>query len=343
MTDDVTGSSSEEPAKSAASEAQQPAVEEMPTMIVTPPAPEEATQTASGEVTLGEMSTVTMATDVANESTSTLPAEAVPAMAPTVQAPPQATPAPTYEHFGEVTEAGQPVPYPDMTPATPAGAQFPASEQAAFYARDSYAPYSAQPGMPYLAQPGAPYPAQPGMPYPAQPGAPVKRRRTLLWVAVAILVVLLIGGGTAFAIVASQRPTNTPTQVLQQFCHGFTTYNAQEIYDTYSAASKSVTSVSQIQQSLDLLKSMSDLVKISACTVGNVQQNGSTATGNITLTETMSLLGSTTNTPYTLKAALILENNAWKIDAAGMTTPAIPTMPAFPTFPPNLLTPTTSS
>lgn len=317
MTDDVTGMPpNEEPTQSAA-EPQLPAVDEMPTVTVTPPTLEEVTQTASTEVTLqDEMATVTITPDVADEATQAMPADALPPVAPTVQAAPQATPAPAYEQFGEMTEAVQPGLYPGMASVTPAGVQPQVGDPAAFYAQEQYAQYPAQPGIPF---PGAP--------------VPVKKRRTLLWVAIAIIVVLLVGGGTAFAIVMSQRPTNTPTQTLQQYCHGFVTLNAQEVYDSLSSASKSATSVSEIQQGLDLLRNMSDLVKLSNCTVSNVQQNGSTATGTITLTETVSLFGSTTSMPFTLSMAMVLENNTWKINTAGTTMPnfQMPTMPAFPT------------
>lgn len=305
MTDDVTGMPpNEEPTQTAAPEAQQPAVDEMPTMIVTPPATEDATQTASTEATLDEMSTVAMTPDVADEATQVMPADALPSVAPTVQAEPQITPMDAQPRVGD---------------------------PAAFYAQGQYAPYTAQPGMPFPAQPGAP--------------VPVKKRRTGLWIAIVIIIVLLVGGGTAFAIVANQRPTNTPTQVLQQFCDGYKTLNAQEIYDTYSSASKAGTSLSQLQQSFDLLKSMSSLVKISDCIVSDVQQSGSTATGKLTITETASLLGSTTTMPFTLSMALVLENNTWRVNTAGTTMPnfQMPTMPAFPTFPPGFLTPTVSS
>lgn len=214
----------------------------------------------------------------------------------------------------------------------------------------------AAPGALFTAQPGAAetiparsdslqntYQIVPGQLQPGQPmPVPPKKRRVGLWIALAIVVALLIGGGTAFAIVASQRPTNTPAQALQTFCHGYKTLNAQELYSTLSNASQKDTSLVQIQQSFDLLQSFSSLVKIANCTVSNIQQKDTTATGIITLTESVSFGAISTSTAVSIPTKLVLENNTWKIDLS--QTRSNFTMPTFtvPTFPPDFLTPTPS-
>lgn len=334
MTDDVTGMPpNEEPAKSAA-EPQLPALDEMPTMIVTPPAPGEAPQPTPAEATLDDMSTVTIAPDVAAEATHAMPADVLPSFSPTVQATPQATPAPTYEQFGDMTEAVQPAFYPGTTPAA---AQPQYDDPAAYYAQGQYAPYPAQPGMPL---PGQFLPSQPGAPVPV-----VKKRHTVLWATVALIAVLLIGGGTVFAYATIQANASTPTKTLQQYCHGFMTQNAQEVYDTYSAASKEGHSLSDVQQGFDLFKSFGSYMKIASCTVSDVQQNGSTASGKINVVMSMSLGDPSVSVTLPLTMELVLENNVWKIDISGTKIPNIqvPNLPMYPTVPPYLLTPTVSS
>lgn len=223
--------------------------------------------------------------------------------------------------------------------ANPAGADEPAPYPQA----TAYAPNYAQPGYPptvAYAQPGYPQGIyqQPSMPLQAeQTGLPVppRKRRTSLWIVLIIVVVLLLGGGTALAIVASQRPTNTPTQALQQFCDGYKALDAQKVYDTLSKDSKSGTSLAQLQQSFDQLKNLGSLVKITDCKVSNVQENGSSATGTITIAETVTLgdFSSSVSTPMSIN--LVLENTTWKVDTTKMNSHLTE-----PTFPPNFLTPT---
>lgn len=188
-------------------------------------------------------------------------------------------------------------------------------------------------------QPGYPQDMyqQPSM--PLQPGqtafAPAqKKRRTGLWVALIIVIVLLLGSGTAFAFVASQQPTNTPTLALQQFCNGYKALDAQKVYDTLSSTSKSHTTLAQLQQSFNAVKGLS-FVKFSACTVSNVQQKDTTASGTITITITVSLGSISSSSAVPIPMQLVLENHTWKVDSTTMETPA-----TMPTFPPDFLTPT---
>lgn len=178
---------------------------------------------------------------------------------------------------------------------------------------------------PYLYQYAAPNTAQPGAPatlyaqsgYTSQPGAPMpvqkKRGKRTLFIIV-VLAVLLLGGGSAFAYVTIQANASTPTKTLQQFCDGLKTLNAREVYDTFSAQEKAKTSLPQIQQSFDELKNL-NLVKFSACTVGEMQQNDTTAVGQMSITTHATLLGISTDTSVTVPAHLVLENGAWKISS----------------------------
>lgn len=228
---------------------------------------------------------------------------------------PQVTTA--YEHFGDATEATPnpivPVPAPAIPPTMPAQNLPP---------NPSYQPATpeiifTQPGYPQHTSQLAPGQFQPGLPITAMPP---KKRRTGLWVALIIIVALLLGSGTALAIVASQRPTNTPTQALQTFCHSYKTLNAQELYSILSSASQKGTSLAQIRQSFDELRRLSNFARISDCTVSNVQQKDATATGLVTLTESISFDGSSTSVAVPLSMALVLENNTWKVDTSQMNS-----------------------
>lgn len=343
MTNDTTPTpTGEEPTDPGITEVRKSEVERQPTAQLPPGVEEEPTvitEKPGGDT----FATVTMATVVDDEATlpaaEKLPTAQLPpptadadvtqitpaqgfAVAPTVQAAPQ--PAQAYEQFNAGTEAVQATPYADVAPSF--NMETPTATPAPFYADPSlYMHYPAQPGM--LAQPGMPIP-------PVPPTA--RRSRPLLWVILAVVLVLLVSGGAALALIASRTPTNTPTQVLQHFCHGFTTYNAKEVYNTFSAAQQAKTSVAQIQQSFDEIKSLSSFAKITlTCVVSDVQQNGSTGSGKVTITESVSVLGTSTSIPMAVSLSLILENNTWKIDSAATPDDALPTVPAVPTIPSN--------
>jgi len=315
MTDDtIPMPAGEEPDKPPMPEAQTPSVDEMPTAILTPTPAEDVTQTMATEVPADGFSTATMPTSTADDAMQAPPID-VPAVTPTVQA----APSQPYGQSSAPTEVVLPAPY----PIPPMGAQPQLDDPAAFSAQGAYAQY------PDLTP-------QPGMPYPGAPIPVAKKRRPLLWAIIVIVVVLLVGGGTAFAIVARNTPTNTPTQALQQFCHGYQTLNAHEVYGTLSTKARANASEAQLQQAFDLLKGMSNLVKISDCTVGSVQQNGSTASSTITITATVSLLGTSTSSSNSLPMSLVLENNTWKIDTSSTAAPNF----TMPTFPSGIPTPT---
>ncbi len=192
------------------------------------------------------------------------------------------------------------------------------------------APDTAQPGAPAVLYTQSGY-ASP----PAQPGVPMsapKQRSKLPLIAIVALVVLLLGAGSAFAYVTIQANASTPAKTLQQFCDGLKTQNAQEVYNTFSAEEKAKTSLSQLQQAFDELKNL-NLVKFTACTVGEVQQNDTTAVGQITITTRVTLLGISTDTSVTVPGHLVLENGTWKVNSD-------PTHISNGTFQPNFLTPT---
>ena len=132
---------------------------------------------------------------------------------------------------------------------------------------------------------------------PQRPG-----KRMGLWIAIAIVVILVAGSawGTYSYINRS-----TPTKTLQAFCTAFQKGDAQELYNLLSKRT-------QVETSIDNLKAVFGFLEyaggVQNCTVDNVRENGSTATGNVT----MNLKGGKPGLPY--PQHLINEEGTWKID-----------------------------
>lgn len=330
--------------------------EEQPTALISPTSAA-TEETSTDDVTVLAPSQIsTPAAEASDRSASTLPQASseqetismANADAPTILNTPE-----NVQHNSQEAMAAQAQAYQQpagnfaAAPTTPdialAGAAFAQQSPEGYPSAGAYVPDYAQAGYPSVganAQPGysqALY-LQPSVPLPLQPGqpgltVPPRKRRIGLWVALIIALLVVLGGGAALALAAAQRPTNTPTQVLEQFCHGYKTLNAQEVYDTLSTASKGGTSLAQLQRSFDELRSLSSFVKISDCKVSNIHENGSTATGTITLLDTISFGDITSTTSVPMSMGLVLENNTWKVDITKMDSNL--TMPT-PTF----LTPT---
>lgn len=167
----------------------------------------------------------------------------------------------------------------------------------------------------YPQQPGA-YPQAGVPPYPGQfqagyPAQPPRRSRTGMWIAIIVVVIVLLGGGgAAYYIIHNQ---GSPTATLQTFCDGYQKQDAQEIYNTYTTGEKASPghSIANLQSDFDLLAKTG--VKVSSCTVSNVQQNGSTATGTITINFTVASVSRSVSENINL----LQENNQWKINNGG--------------------------
>jgi hypothetical protein len=215
------------------------------------------------------------------------PAYPQPPAQPAYQQPPAAA-------YGNMNTPAQP-------PYTPPPPGYPQPQQGYPQAQAGY-PQS-QPG---YSQPQAGYPqSQQGYPQPGgfgQPGyPPAKKSRAGLWIAII--------GGSTFAYLQLR---SMPQKTLASYCDGLKTSNASELYGTLSSASQAKTSVSKIQTGLQALSLIGG---IKDCTVNSVTENGSTATGNVTLT-----LGhgpaQSGNVPLTN------ENGTWKIDTSSSSLPS---------------------
>jgi len=216
------------------------------------------------------------------------------------------------------------------TPGFPSGSSTPGFEnyggnygtpppQQPSYPQPGYPqPGYSQPGYPQAGYPQAGYP-QPGYPQPGypQPGIPPvpgafgmptqpKKSSAGLWITIAVVVlVLIIGGGGAAFLIANQ---STPTKTLQAFCTALKNGDAQGEYDLYSTPIKSKVTLDQVKQQNQQIQSLGGF---SDCTVSNVQETGSTATGDITLTARVN-----GKTAPPIKLNLVNESGTWKIDAS---------------------------
>ena len=158
------------------------------------------------------------------------------------------------------------------------------------------------PDQPY-AQPG--YPPSDPPPIPGQSDEPRKpKRRIGLWITLALVAVLVIGGGSALGILYYVN-RSTPTKALEAFCTNFKKGDAQGFYNVLSSHAQAQTNVDQLKALFALTQSSGG---IRDCRVSNVQENGSKATGKLVLT----LNDGRTSQPFV--EHVINEGGTWKVD-----------------------------
>jgi FHA domain len=140
---------------------------------------------------------------------------------------------------------------------------------------------------------------------PDQFGVPPRRKRRLgLWITLAVVAILLIGGGSALGIFYYTN-RSTPAKTLQAFCTDFKNADAQGLYNQLSSHAQAETSV-------DKLSSVFQFIQLAGgihdCTVTKIQEHGSTATGNLVITSN----DDRTSQPFS--EHLINEGGTWKVD-----------------------------
>ena len=165
-------------------------------------------------------------------------------------------------------------------------------------------PQQAYPQQGYSQQPyGAPA-DQFGFPnYAAAPAQPQRKSRPGLWIAL-IVIVLLVAGGVGGYVYLNR---STPTKTLQDFCSALKNNDPQGAFNQLSTHTQSQTTEQRFAQGIQQLNNPV-LGGIKDCTVSNVQENGSTATGTITLSF------NNVNRTVNLDNNLINENGTWKVD-----------------------------
>ena len=162
-----------------------------------------------------------------------------------------------------------------------------------------------QPGEPGYPQPGSfAQPRSPGYPQPGfQPGMPVRKRRTGLWITLVIVVLLLLAGGGLFAYFQVR---STPQKTLQAYCTALKNDDAQGVYNTLSSETQARISLDTLKTELRVVNLFVGGIKNCVVQENSIQENGSLATGTITLTLGRGGTGNTT-------VNLVYENGQWKV------------------------------
>jgi hypothetical protein len=151
---------------------------------------------------------------------------------------------------------------------------------------------------------------QPDITAPGRPVQPARKSRLGLWIALIIVALLIIAGGIG-AFIYSNR--STPTKTLQAYCDAIKTNNAQEAYNQLSSRVQNQTTQQQFTTNFNTAERLlnSSLVGgVSDCTVNNVQENGSSATGTVVITVKNG------SKPISSTESLVNENGTWKINSA---------------------------
>ncbi len=278
-------------------------------------------ESAQTRPTVDEQPTHKMARDAADEDTQITHVAEHPEAVPVTPQQAQAD-----KFFDDHTDPAHATPYPEAVPTTP------------YYGAPAQHAYEPQPGHP--SQPGYPpytsAPSQPGGQTPAR-----KRRGALVGMIIVAIVAFLLGGGSvlaytsiqanaqAQALVQAQALSHTQIQdVLQKYCDGVKTANAQEIYDTLSSDAKTHSSLNDIQRIFDGLNSLNALdpnssIKLSDCTSSNIKLSDKLATATVAVTISSTFNGQTTSTATPSLVSLVPEQNQWKIDFSGLTQPQV--------------------
>jgi FHA domain-containing protein len=186
--------------------------------------------------------------------------------------------------------SGSPLMAPTMYAGLPGQNSAPAFEA---NARRGYAP--SPPPPPVYQQP---YPfAAPPHQYPP----PVRKKsRRGLWIALALVALLLVVGA-AVIIASANRPA--PDRTLAAFCSGLKARDYQGAYQQLSTGARGRVSETKFAATFDGVGGVKD------CTFGGIKQNSSTSTALLTLTLNVSFVP-----PRNYDITLINENGGWKID-----------------------------
>ncbi len=174
------------------------------------------------------------------------------------------------------------------------------------YPQQAY-PYAQQPPdyqgyTPPVQQPYAPAPGQVGFPgYPATAVQPQKRSRLGLWIALVVIALLVVAGGVGGYVYLNR---STPEKTLTTYCNALQSGDYQTAYNQLSSSLTSRLTESQFAQLSQT--AFAAVGGLKSCTVSNVQEHGSTATGTITATLGN---GKTQSGPV----SLVNQNGAWKL------------------------------
>jgi hypothetical protein len=248
-----------------------------------------------------------------------------PGYAPTVAVPPPQQPDfASYQQPEPAAPGYPPQPQQPAQPAysnyqqpTPSAPNYPPVDQPGYnqppqgYPTPAYSQYPQQ----------APWAGTPGQfGAPPVPTAPVagrpRKRRTGLIIGIVVLILLIVGGAIGGFLYANR---STPEKTLQAFCTAIKNNDAQGAYNQLGTTITSRETEQQYARTFATSEAALNSPQaggLKDCTVSNVQQNGSSATGTMTL----SVNKSTVTLP--INSTLSDENGTWKIENA--TTPTQP-------------------
>lgn len=191
-----------------------------------------------------------------------------PAYEPTVYAPPVST-----SYGSNEPQNVPPPPTPAPYSQSPSGPGYP-----------QYAPQQgAVPGYPYN-----PAPAQPGYvpppQYPMQPGQmpPRKRSFRVLFIVLGIVLLVLVVSCSILAYAATRVAGASAT--LDTYCSNLKSKNYVNVYQQFSPKSTTRQRATQSQFTTLFSQVVNAHGGVSSCTVSNVKENGSDATGTVSYT-----------------------------------------------------------
>jgi pSer/pThr/pTyr-binding forkhead associated (FHA) protein len=231
-----------------------------------------------------------------------------PAYSPTVAVPPPVQP--DYASYQQPV----PPPYSSYQQPAPAAPNYPPVSQPDYGQPQQPYPmpaYSQPQGYPQQA-PWAGAPGQFGAP-PAPVATQPRTRRTGLIIGLIVLLVVIAGGIGVFAYANR----STPEKTLSAFCAAL---KNNDEHGAYSQFGTGITSRETEQQYAPRFSAFESALRtpqfggLKDCTVSNVQENGSNATGSIVLSFNVSTATLPVN--YTLSN----ENGTWKLENATLPT-----------------------
>lgn len=246
--------------------------------------------------------------DYANAGDSPTVAVPPPSAMPGYNQPSQ----PDYMNYQQPAPAApdfqQPAPpaYSGYQQPAPSAPNYPRPNQPGYNQSPQAYPTPAYPQQPQGYPQQAPWAGAPAAPAVARP----RKRSTGLIAGLVVLLLIVVGGGSLYFFVIR----STPEKTLQAYCTALQNSDAQGAFNQLSASAQSKTSVADLNKSFQAIKSPL-IGGIKSCTFNNVQQNGSTATANVTLT-----VGNPAIPIKPTLATLINENGTWKLDTS-RTTP----------------------
>ncbi len=135
-----------------------------------------------------------------------------------------------------------------------------------------------------------------------QPG----KRRTGLIIGLAVLLLLLVAGGIGGYMYFT---ASTPQKTLSAICSSLVNNDPQGFFNQLSTHAQSQNPESKIAQDFQALQA-SSIGGVKTCNFSNVQQSGSTATADVSITVGVASANPTSPTRFTL----VDENGTWKVD-----------------------------